>query len=741
MRSSDRKIRATPQANRTVADPSTEPNASLQQRLRGLAHELSGGTAASLIVLTQAMAFGVALYEPYVHAPASAALAGLICAISLSLCSSLARGTVGLVSAPTGPVLVMLAAIAATLAGSGLRGHEVIFALNITVALAGVMQVIIGALGGGRIIKLVPVPVIAGFMTGSGILMIASQIGPATGNVDSLESLRYGWLPVVTTAGTLTAMAGARRWLPRIPTVVPGIVLGCVVFHGLAFANQAGVQVDWMVGALPVFQWDSIEVSALEQARLPWLLIAVSALFLAAFTALDTLLTSLIADVETGERHDARRELLGQGIGLSLSGLLGGIAGAGTTGATVAAIRNGARSFAGAFCAAAVAATLIWGRNLTEQLPISVLAGVIIFVAIGLLEQNIIVWWQRNRTRTDALIAVLVALVTVSFDLMLAVALGMLITVMRFVAAQIQAPVVQQRITASRTRSWRVRNSEEQIALDEHGQRIVLFELRGTLVFATAERLYEQILGDIEAGHRIVLSLRRVTQVDITGISLLRNMCNRAKHRGGEIVFANVHKRSGLNRKVAKSFRRIGLDSSELRVRTFKSSDVALEHLENELLEELGVRTHQGAVLVQDCELCTDLDDAGVQSLSSYLEVRESSRGKRIYEAGQPGGAIYIVLRGSVDIRLRTGRHHWSRIARIGPGMIFGEVSFHTPGKHTATAVATQATQTMTLHRAEFDRMAKDHPELAVSLLATIGRVLGRRLRQANLEILRLNHF
>ena len=97
------------------------------------------------------------------------------------------------------------------------------------------------------------------------------------------------------------------------------------------------------------------------------------------------------------------------------------------------------------------------------------------------------------------------------------------------------------------------------------------------------------------------------------------------------------------------------------------------------------------------------------------------SRGTRVYRAEDPGSALYVVVSGSVDIRLPTGRHHWSRIARIGPGMVFGEVSFHTPGPHTATAVATEYGRLLKLRREDFDRLMEDSPKLALRLLQVLG--------------------
>ena len=709
--------------------------------MRGWLPEVGGGGAAAAVILTQSMAFGVALYEPYVGSAGAGAAAGLVCAVALNLGAGIARGTTGMVSAPTGPVLVMLAAIAGHLSSRGLHGPDVISALAVVIILAGLAQCLIGLVDGGQVVKLVPVSIIAGFMTGSGILMMLSQLEPALGGASSLVELRDGWLPLATAGATLGSMHLGRHWWSRIPPVVPGMVAGCAVFHGLGAVTNRPLPEAWLVGGLPRIDELTAEINFPDLGALPWGVVAIAALVLAVFTSLDTLLTSLVADTETESRHDARRELVGQGLGHVLSGFAGGTAGAGTTAATVVAIRNGGQRGAGVICAVVVLACVVWAREATVALPVSVLAGIIFYVALGLLEPDIIAWWQRRRTRTDALIALLVAGVTVAWDLMLAVALGVVITVIRFVVAQVRAPVVQRRSTGPHSHSQRARDASEQQALDSHGERVVLYELRGSLVFATVERLFEEIQGDIDDGKYIVLSLRRVGQVDLTGANLLRNMAARATLAGGEIAFANVYRRSGLGRKVHKTFRRIGSDRKGPRVRTFKSSDVALEYFENKLLDRLGMRSVRAAVPLERSELCADMTGEHVARLAGYMTLARAERGHRIYEVGKLGGTLYVVLQGHVDIRLPTGRHHWSRLARLGPGMVFGEVSFHTPGPHTATAVATGHCELFTLTRDAFVRLSEQHPAVVVSLLGVVGRVLGRRLRQANDQIAQLNRF
>ena len=705
-----------------------------------LSRDAVAGLAAAAVLMTQAMAFGITLYAPHLGSTSAGALAGLIGAAVLSLFSGLSRGTAGMISGPTGPVMALLVAISAALASSGLSGSALVQGLAVVVVIAGGIQVFLGLTGAGRIVKLVPVPVVAGFMTGSGVLMIKSQIAPVADPVVGGGALPPSWIPAMTALATMVAMWQGARRIPAVPAVIPGLLAGIGTFYGLCWWFDVTAPAAWMIGELPRLAWSELAARPSLAGELPWMVIMASAVTLAAFTSLDTLLTSVVADAGTGERHNVRREVVAQGLGHVVLGLGGGMAGAGTTAATMVAVRSGGRHYSGAFLAVFVLICLVGANEATTYLPVSALAGVVVFVALGLIEHNIWLWIQSRRTRLDAFIAIAVLGVTVIWDLMIAVGVGVLIAAIQFVTAQARAPVVLRRATGATTRSQRMRGQEERAVLDRHGDTLVAYDLRGSLVFATADRLFEELLPDLERGARVVMSLKRVAHVDLTGIDVLRQIAARARARGGEVVFANVHKRAGLSRKIRKSLRRAGL-GTEMRVKTFVSADVALEYAEDRLLEAHGALGKARSVELARSELCENMDAEIAARLEPWFARREVTRRERVYEAGRPGGTLYVVRRGNIDLRLPTGHRHWSRLARVGPGMLFGEVSFQTPGDHTATAVATESCELFTLERDNFERLSREDPEVALAVLRCVVRVLGRRLRQANREIYLLNQF
>ena len=181
-----------------------------------------GGLSAAAVMLPQATAFGIALWAPYTHATAAGALSGLLTAIALCFFSGLSKGTSGMVSSPTGPTLVLLSGALATMSARGVAPSELAINLAILIFISGVLQIIIGLTNGGRLIKFIPYPVVAGFMTGSAILMINSQLTMLDAQAFSLLFENKLWIPWVTALLTFSAIALLPKYIKRLPGTAGG---------------------------------------------------------------------------------------------------------------------------------------------------------------------------------------------------------------------------------------------------------------------------------------------------------------------------------------------------------------------------------------------------------------------------------------------------------------------------------------------------------------------------------------
>ncbi len=320
--------------------------------LRG---DFFGGVVAAVVALPLALAFGVA--------SGAGAIAGLYGAIFVGLFASLFGGTPAQCSGPTGPMTVVMAGILVQFSDSPAMAFTVVI-------MGGILQILFGLLGFGHYIALVPYPVISGFMSGIGCIILILQIGPLVGfeakpegivaNLAAIPefvmnpALQATLLGIVTIAIMYLTPA---RFSQIIPPQLLALCLGTL--GAFFFFPQAPVIGDVPEG-FPAFIFPSIEAGAL-------IMMAEGAVVLALLGSIDSLLTSLVCDNMTRTQHDSNRELMGQGIGNMAAGLFGGLPGAGATMRSVANIRSGGRTpLSGVLMALVLLATLlglIGGKN------------------------------------------------------------------------------------------------------------------------------------------------------------------------------------------------------------------------------------------------------------------------------------------------------------------------------------------------------------------------------------------
>lgn len=700
-----------------------------------------GGLSASMLVLPQAMAFGIALWSPYTHDPATAALSGLIAAACLCTASGLFHGTQGLVSAPTGPTLVLLSGSIAALSAAGLSGTPLVTATLLIVAMAGMIQLLIGVLKLGHLVKFIPYPVVSGFMTGTGILMVVSQSQAVMGGDAVLTMQQGAWIPLATVGVTLAAMTWLPRWIKQIPGAALGLIAGTLAFHIFSIMQTVPLPDHWVVGDIPSFSGIhfGLDVSVIHQP--PWLLMLGSALALAVLASLDTLLTSVVADVSTGARHSAHRELMGQGVGHVLASLAGGMAGAGTTGATLVAIKSGGRLWVSLVTGAGFLVLILFEGPVAAILPISVFAGIILHVAIfSMLDKDILLWLKTPQARMDAAIALTVTGVTVFYDLMVAVGLGVALAAVEFIRTQMQSSVVHRRWTLDERKSLRRRPKEANKILSENANSIIGYDLKGTLFFGTTDRLFETMSGDLKQAQYIILDMRRVSQVDLTAIRLIEHMSGMMRERGGELILAHIPKSMGLVKREGHRHERIVPYHANIHLRTFSDSASALEYAENHMLEAFGesLPDESERVELADSELLTGFSKAEITNLTPFFHTVEVSGGDYLFHYGDEGVELFVILSGDVEILLPYSKRRRLRLAKVGPGMTVGEIAFLEPGPRTADARATKDCELALLNHAALKRLCRKHQELGMHLLLSLGHNLSQSLRRADAELRRL---
>lgn len=702
--------------------------------------DLFGGLGASAVILPQATAFGIAIWTPFGISAASAALAGLITTICLCLFSGLARGSAGVVSAPTGPTMVLLSGALVTFTAAGYGGEQLVALIALVIFLSGLMQIAIGLGNGGRLIKFIPYPVVTGFITGSAVLMIASQF-------KLLQAKNYAhifdenlWVIWLTAASSFVAMMLGTRYFKKLPDTLSGLLFGTVVFHLLTWLFRIEYPDTWLVGSLPTLS-ELKFVNPLEFHSIPWAMVLPVSAALAVLAATNNMLTAVIADAATNMRHHAKRELTGQGIGLVISALLGGIAGSATTGATQVAVQGGGRYGVALISALIFFLIIVLFGPIAAVLPVSVLAAVILHVAImSMIKWEMLIWLKRRTSRLDGITALLVVAVTVAYNLMMAIGVGLLLATFQFVRAQILSPVIHRHSNLAQRPSVRQRSPGQRQLLDEHADQVQIYELTGNLFFGTVDHLFEKLSGNLNKPVTVILDMARVQQVDLTAVHMFKQMADRIHKSSGEMVFTNVRKGKGLSHKVEKSLRRISAHhGGNYPVKTFIDADEAIEYAENKLLESLGVDLHENQrVELAEGSLFSEMPKVMVNVLHQYMTPVSLKSGDYLFRISDAGDELYVVVEGDIDVLLPYSEYHYKRLSKCGPGAFLGEIAFLQQGTRTADAKAVVNTELLKLDREAFMQLRAQHPGVAIELMSRLAKELARRLRRTNDELQRL---
>ncbi len=370
-----------------------------------------GGVTASIIALPLALAFGVA--------SGAGATAGLYGAIILGFFASLFGGTATQISGPTGPMSVVFASVVLMFSNEP-------SVIACVVMLAGIFQILFGVFRVGKFVKYIPYPVISGFMSGIGVIIIILQMNPLLGLDSSssilkiLFSLPSSFAKANLEAVFLSLLTLAILYLcPKkissiIPTPLIALIIGSLISYFIGFDVKV---IGEIPTSLPEFIMPKFDLYNYTK-------IITYALTLALLGSIDTLLTSLVADSITKTKHSSNKELIGQGIGNALVSFVGGLPGAGATMRTVINVKSGGVSrFSGMFHSVSLLLIMLFFAPLASQIPLSVLAGILIKVGIDILDYKFL-GILKSAPRNDLITMVVVFLLTVFVDLIMAVGVG-----------------------------------------------------------------------------------------------------------------------------------------------------------------------------------------------------------------------------------------------------------------------------------------------------------------------------
>ncbi len=387
--------------------------------MQGLAYkriigDVFGGITSSVIALPLALAFGVA--------SGVGAQAGIYGAIILGFVAAIAGGTKVQISGPTGPMTIVAASTLVLF-------HGDVSLLMATVLLTGLLQILLGMLKVGKFVKFVPYPVISGFMSGIGLIIILLQINPLLGiegvksPLEAVAALGSVWskLQLDAVYASLIALLIVFFTPKKIARIIPTPLLALVVVTMIS--QLAGFQlltIGNIPSGLPEIIFPSFTLSQMS-------IVISAAMSLAILGAIDSLLTSLVADTLTKTEHNSNRELIGQGLGNAMTAFVGGIPGAGATMRTVVNVKSGGTTrLSGALHALILLAILLGLGKYAAIVPMAVLAAILIKVGIDIVDYRFIKIIKKA-PRHDLVIMFIVLFLTVFVDLIMAVGVGVVL--------------------------------------------------------------------------------------------------------------------------------------------------------------------------------------------------------------------------------------------------------------------------------------------------------------------------
>lgn len=503
---------------------------------KNLKGDITGGLVAGVVALPLALAFGVQ--------SGMGAAAGLYGAIAVGIFAAIFGGTATQASGPTGPMTVVSAALVAgaiEMTGSLEAGMGIIL---LAFCLGGLIQIIFGFLNIAGYVKYFPYPVISGFMSGVGLIIIILQIFPFVGLSSAKSTVTVMQdLPRLFSDANLYALAlGVLTVLiyllfPYITKKIPNALVA------LVGATLVGYFLQWdvpVIGEIPS-DLPSIKVASfLEVDASAYSLILEYAVVLAVLGSIDSLLTSVIADNMTKTKHNSNRELIGQGIGNMIAGLIGGIPGAGATKGTVVNINSGGTTrVSGAIHGLILLAVLLGLGSLAAHIPLAVLAGLLIPIAFKIIDFKGLKHLLKV-PRADAVVLIIVLLITTFGSLIQAVGVGIALASLLFMKKA--SDIGEQKMeTASISDLDEFTPWQDELDFYElFKDKVYIKHLYGPLFFGYTSFFKDEVKKLSPNIKALIIRMDRVPYIDQSGLYALEDVIYDLRKLNVEVILTKV---------------------------------------------------------------------------------------------------------------------------------------------------------------------------------------------------------
>jgi sulfate permease, SulP family len=709
-----------------------------------IGRELSGAAIATLIGLSGILACALILAAPLGSAFFSLAVqSAVISAIGAAVIGPLFGGMRVHLS---GPRISLSLLIAAELAHNPqLSAGQFLVLIGAATALCGVFQVLMGALRLGSLIKFLPFPVLTGFLTAVGAIVLFSQA----------NIVFAGWVPgfdarldlpqpmsLIALAATLAVCLSSAKMFPKVPPVLLGFAAGGVVFYlvGIAldsnwkFFNEPLSKLSLTNNALMIYGVDELPLS---RQLIP------HAMALAVLASLGSILSAVEVQKKSGQAFDANRELVGIGITNMLIGLAGGLPASGMSQPTEAALKAGAQTrIVGPLLGVMTLVLVTVGSRFLGFVPTAVICGALIAMSIESLTEWGVKPLRRmfgeafGTTRQPSLwgeiaTVILVMAVGITFGPSAGVGFGVVCAMVLFIMKSGQS-LVRESVTLKRKRSTLQRSPFAREVLDERGDEIAFVELGGALFFGSADAFVRAATPRITRRGVLIVSVEHVTDVDSSGAVALAEVARSCRNVQCQFWLAG----GGTIERHRSVLIAAGMLELVTPAQLIDTVDQALERAENHLLEEAGSQSRHVAQPLTKAAIFRGISGPDLELVRSFMVSRQLRQGESLFSKGDPVDGLYIIDSGQVGIRIEDARGVTRRIAAFTPGTMIGEIAFVEGGDRSAQAIAEEESVLWLLKREFLADIERTNPEVMRILLTNIAREIAVRLRNTT-EVLR----
>jgi SulP family sulfate permease len=676
--------------------------------------------------------------------------------VGLALFSRVVLGLVGeRLSGQPGQVLNVQDKTAVILAGAvGVAANEVIarspgldplptvlVLMAIATLVTGAALWTLGRLRLGRLARYIPFPVVAGFLGGTGCVLILGAI-----EVMALKPFAIGthlapdvlvrWLPGLLFGGFLTWWSERRASKLAVPQA---LLIGAGVFVAMMAASGSSPATamagGWLLGPLPdggLWPPPVPSPSAVDWTALLHALPNLGPLAIVAVLGL--LLNISSAEAVTDVEYDLDRELRATGVANLTAGLTAGMPGYVSVGSTILLHRMGVRSRIPALVAALASGLfLVIGAAPLAWIPRALLGGLLVHLGIDLLAHALRDARAQLPAREFALVLAILAVI-VAWGFLAGVGVGLLISVALFALDSSRVDIIKQTATGTELRSNIARATRHQALLDEHGEQVRVLQLQGYIFFGSAHRLLNEVTAELASGNLvfIVADFRHVIGIDCSAATTLARLQRRLHASGVALVC------TGLAPEIEQLLVRAGCDLRGEVSRVIPDLDHGLEWCEEQLLALAGA-SRLDVRLDDEFELLAG-DATLLPRLLQYAEEIELPAGVAVFQAGDAGDGLYLIESGRLTAWLEVGDGVRRRLRSMGPGTMIGESGLYLRAPRSAAVVCDTPTRLRWISDAALERMKIAAPELIGELHRVVASMLADRLVRTTAALQRRFH-